>query len=283
MTMATEQNVLYVYGVARTQAGREPISPGRSLAGIVPGATVEPLVHGDLMAFVSAVPSSRFGADEFRAALSDVNWLRDCVLAHERVLEGLRLGGDIVPFRFGTIYSNAAHASGALVQHQAELRQALDRIRDAGEWGVKIYCEADKLHRHAAAESAAIRLLQSAIGEASPGARFFLQKKYAKALDSEAAEFTDGCVRQIRQKLKRCARELADVALQPAAAHGRKADMVMNVACLVSTASLPRFQQSLADLQRDYAVWGFDHELTGPWPPYHFVRVDNEGDGCSRG
>ena len=60
------------------------------------------------MAFVSAVPAYRFGASEFRSALKHAEWLKDRILAHEKVLEELMSIYDVVPFRFGTIYLDSS-------------------------------------------------------------------------------------------------------------------------------------------------------------------------------
>ncbi len=271
----TDQTVVYVYGVARAPRGRQSAPP--RLEGIVSDAPVHPLVHGNLMAFVSAVPAAQFGPSEFRSALHDAEWLKDRILAHEKVLERLRSSYDVVPFRFGTIYLDSSTASEAIADHRAELGLALDRIRDASEWGVKLYCDPDTLRRRIEAESDSIRQLRDMLGQASPGARFFLQKKYAKALDGETAAMIASAVARIRQSLDSCACESTEIEVQPAAVHGRPTAMVMNAACLVAERSLAKFRQTIAALQEEFAVHGFDHELTGPWPPYHFVSARQEG------
>ena len=273
--VSADHTVVYVYGVARAPHGRQSAPP--RLEGIVPEAPVHPLLHGNLMAFVSTVPAAQFGPDEFRSALHDAEWLKDRILAHEKVLERLRSSYDVVPFKFGTIYLDSCKASQAIADHRAELCQALDRIRDAAEWGVKLYCDADVLRRRIEAESDSIRQLHGLLEQASPGARFFLQKKYAKALDGETAAMITSAVARIRQSLKRCACESAEIEVQPAAVHGRPAEMVMNAAYLVAEGSLAKFRQAIAALQGEFAVHGFDHELTGPWPPYHFVSARQEG------
>jgi hypothetical protein len=53
--------------------------------------------------------------------------------------------------------------------------------------------------------------------------------------------------------------------------------MVMNAAYLVAEGSFPQFRQTRAALQEEYAAHGLDLELTGPWPPYHFVSIRQEG------
>jgi hypothetical protein len=268
---SADQSLVYVYGVAHAAPGqtRGP----RRLAGIVRQAPVEPLVEGNLMAFVSAVPSAQFGASEFRAALNDADWLRDRILAHGKVLEELRASYDVVPFRFGTIYLDRAQAAKAMAQHRAALCRALDRIQGACEWGLKLYYDAGTLRRHVEAASTSLKSMRDAVAQASPGARFFLQKRYAKAVAGEMETVAAGCVQRMRASLDPCVRDAADIKLQPAAVHGRAAEMAMNATYLVAEHAFAQFQETVADWQKEYAAHGFDHELTGPWPPYHFVAV----------
>lgn len=269
------RDVIYVYGVAPAPRGRRSAAP--RLEGIVAEAPVRPLVHGDLMAFVSPVPAAQFGASEFRSALNDAEWLKARILAHEKVLETLRSGYDVVPFRFGTIYLDCAQVENAMALHRAALCRSLDRIRGASEWGVKLYCDADLLRSRIEAESDSIRPLRQMLAQASPGARFFLQKKYAKAIDGETAAAIASCVRRMGQRLDDCACESTAIDVQPPAVHGRSAAMVMNAAYLVAKGSLARLRQTIAALQQEYAARGFAHEVTGPWPPYHFVSIEQEG------
>jgi hypothetical protein len=268
------QNVMYVYGVAQAPLGCQPASPRHE--GIVSDAPVQPLVHGNLLAFVSAVPTAQFGASEFRSALNDTEWLKQRILAHEKVIEQLRSGYDVVPFRFGTIYLDSSHVANMLARHRAALCQALERIEEASEWGMKLYCDAEALRSRVEIESHSMRRLRDMLEQASPGARFFLQKKYAKALDSEAAATIASCVERIGGRLADCACESTEIQVQPPAVHGRSAAMVMNAAYLVAEGYLARFQQIIAALQDEFAAHGFDHELTGPWPPYHFVSIRQE-------
>jgi len=274
---AADQTVIYIYGVAR--APREPQCAPLRLEGVVPEGSVHPLVHANLMAFVSAVPASQFGPNEFHAALNDTEWLKARILAHEQTVEKLRSSYNVVPFRFGTVYLDCSRASNALARHRVGLCQALDRIRGASEWGVKLYCDPDRLKRQIETESVSIRQMRGMLGRASPGARFFLQKKYAVALDGERDATVAGCVKQIRHGLDSCASESMEIDVQPAVVHGRSAEMVMNVAYLVPEKTLGRFRQALAAPREEFAARGFDYELTGPWPPYHFVSAQQEGLG----
>jgi hypothetical protein len=270
-----DQAVIYVYGVARTMHARQSVPP--QLEGLVARAPVGALTQGDLTAFISVVPAAQFSPTQFHEALKDTEWLKERILAHDKVLERLRFSYDVVPFRFGTIYRDTTQAAKALADHCAALGRALDRIEGAAEWGVKLYCDEGALRHQIESESEDIRRLCGLRAQASPGARFFLQKKYDKVLDSESAAAVTKCVEHVRQSLDRCARESVAVAVQPPSVHGRSAAMVMNVAYLVAAGTLRKFRRAIATLQRELIVYGFSVELTGPWPTYHFVSLQQEG------
>jgi hypothetical protein len=268
-------SVAYVYGVGRVQPGGE--SAPLHLEGIVPDAPVERLVHGSLVAFVSSVPASQFGADELRAALADAEWLRGRVLAHEKTVEQLCSARAVVPFRFCTVYRDAAELSEVLARHRAALDQALDRVADASEWGVKLYYDPEALRRQVEAASEAIRQMREALTSASPGAQFFLRKKFDRAVDAEMASSISTCVEHSRRHLDEAAREAVEVEIQPPAAHGKPEVMVMNTAYLVHKGAFDGFERTLAGLRAEFAAYGFSYELTGPWPAYHFVSSRQEG------
>ena len=122
-----------------------------------------------------------------------------------------------------------------------------------------------------------MRNLRETVTTASPGTRFFLQKKFDRALDAEVAAAITKCVEQSRQCLDACARESAAIPVQPPTAHGKSADMVLNAAYLVDEKALDAFRCALAALRTESAALGFSYDLTGPWPPYHFVTPGQEG------
>jgi hypothetical protein len=195
----------------------------------------------------------------------------------------LRSSYNVVPFRFCTIYRNAAQVSDALARHQAELDEAFDRVGDASEWGVKLYYDPEALRCQIAVASRPIRQLHETLTGASPGARFFLQKKYDQALDAEVTASIAMCLEHSRRRLEAYARETVEIEVQSPAEHGRSEAMVDNAAYLVDEAAFSGFKRTLAALQAEFATQGFDFELTGPWPAYHFVSSRREGDpGCSR-
>lgn len=268
------ESLVYVYGVARVPHDHEPAALPRE--GIIGDVPVCGLAQGNLVAFGSTVPASVFGACELRSALADAEWLRERILAHEKTVEQLRSDYTLVPFRFCSVYRDVAQVSDALERHHAELDEALDRVSDASEWGVKLYCDPDVLRCRLEAASGAMRNLRETVTDASPGTRFFLQKKFDRALDAEVATAIARCVEQSQRCLDACARESAAIPVQSRAAHGRSAEMVSNAAYLVEDKALAKFERALAALRAETAAHRFSYELTGPWPAYHFVSLQQE-------
>lgn len=270
-----DQNVLYMFGVARAPLGRKVRSA--RIDGLLPDVSVEAVAHADLRAFVTTVPTSEFGADELRSSLLNSRWLKDRILAHERVLEELRRGCDVVPFRFGSIYRDLVEVSRILARHRAELSRALDRIRNASEWGVKVYCDKAVLGHRVDADPGALRDLRAALAEASPGIGFFLRKKHTQARDDAMRARIADCVARSRERLAGSTSETVDLPARPPSVHGCPVEMVMNIAFLVAEKSQAQFRQMVIALQQEFAVGGFSYEVTGPWPPYHFVALQSGG------
>jgi hypothetical protein len=86
------------------------------------------------------------------------------------------------------------------------------------------------------------------------------------------------CVEHSRRRLDEAAREAVEVEIQPPGTHGKPAVMVMNAAYLVDEAAFSGFKRTLAELGAEFAAHGFDYELTGPWPAYHFVSFGQGRD-----
>jgi Gas vesicle synthesis protein GvpL/GvpF len=52
---------------------------------------------------------------------------------------------------------------------------------------------------------------------------------------------------------------------------GHEHEMVLNAAYLVPDARIADFQAAFGDVIRRHGPDGFQLELTGPWPAYHFA------------
>ena len=235
--------VLYLYGITGEDAGRSGIA-AKGIDGV---AAIEPHAAAGVLAWVSRVRRADFG-EGLQQKMQDLEWLAAASVRHQRAVAEITARGDVLPARFGTVFSSTASLEQHLRQRVRAIGKALQRIRGAEEWGVKIFAEP-----HAA----------PAAGTARSG-RDYLKKK-SEALKSRNA-------RELPPAVDRLARDLGKLAVATAAvgkvSSGQR-DLVWQTAVLLRRARSAEFQRLLnkyaAALGQAYRL-----EATGPWAPYSF-------------
>jgi hypothetical protein len=262
----------YLYAIGQQRDDEVTADP--HITGIVPNTTVHEVGYRDLRAFISPVPLAQFGTEALQSNLYDTDWVRERVLAHQRVLTELFARATILPCAFCTLYYDETRVHTLLERHYDTLAQSLQRVSGATEWGVKIFSDRPTLNEWVAATAPALESLRTSVERASPGAGYLLRKKLNQAADKLADELGAAFMRECHETLAACARAVAIAPVQSPQVHGRQAAMVLNGAYLVDSAQQTAFQAALSSLQTIYAPRGFEYELTGPWPPYSFATID---------
>lgn len=177
---------------------------------------------------------------------------RENVLAHERVVRRVLAETTPLPFRFGTIVSEARLES-YLDSQQTRLREQLARVRGAVEMSVKIIWKSGR----AAGEGE-----ETAAGA---GTSFLLRKRRELLGEGEAA----GRAAEVEAWLGRVVAGLVReslVSLRPSE------NLILAAAHLVERGRLGDYRRAL---NRAKAERPELHFLTsGAWPPYSFTRVD---------
>ena len=277
----TTGDVAYLYGVARLAAAIDAAPLCRSA--ILPDAAVTTVAHGDLVAFFSEVPASLFAPDEFRIALPDTAWLEARIVAHDKVLKELSGLLDLLPLRFGVICPDLAKIREMLVRNHDAFERALTRIAGAAEWGVKIWADVAALSSHVESTSPAIRGQRAAMQSTGPGAQYFLSRKLERTLDEAVRAHVTAVVDDIHRQLATAVRQAVPIPVQAVPAGPVARVAVMNGAYLVERVAASDFGRLVERLRAPLAEHGLSCELSGPWPPYHFVSTseDHVDDGTS--
>jgi hypothetical protein len=263
-----ERPLAYIYGVADAPAPREL----PAVEAILPGAPIEAHASAGLVAFVSPVGPDTFGADALADA--DEAWLIGRALAHAQVLAALMPRRALVPLRFGTVCRDVEEVGDFLERQRPMLSAALERVRGAAEWGVKLHCDPAALGAAVERELPAAREAVAARATATPGRGFFLAKRIAPIVAAESAARVAACIDETHRRLVGAARASAPLNTAPTG----QASIVATSAYLVAHDRLGDFRERLSGLAADFAASGLRHELTGPWPPYNFVSC---GDGAA--
>jgi hypothetical protein len=166
---------------------------------------------------------------------------------HDVVVRAVFDHQPVLPLRFGTIIRDEPAARRLLTDHHAEARAWLNRVDGHREWSVR----ARLPHPGKPAEVPT---------EGLSGAEYLAMRR--DRLSAAARTRRDGstAATTLDEALSRHATETVHRA--------RKATPLLDAAYLVRTAAEAEFQAE-ATRHEELAV-----EVTGPWPPYSFVRLE---------
>jgi|SRR5918911_2216923 hypothetical protein len=188
---------------------------------------------------------------------------RENVLAHERVVRRVLVETTPLPFRFGTVVSEAQLQSYVDSQRDSLMVQ-LERVRGCVEMSVKVIWNLEAMKQEAGEREET----SNAGGPALQGSgTAFLNAKRREILGDEtlkrrAAEVSSW----LSECLKDVVRE-AQVNVQP------KETLVLAAAHLVERERLKEYR---AALRRAQKLRGELHFLTsGAWPPYSFTSISS--------
>ena len=203
---------------------------------------------------VTAAVVSPFGDEKIAVT-------RENVLAHERVVRRVLTKTTPLPFRFGTIVTEARLAN-YLDSQQSRLKEQLERVRGAVEMSVKVIWQPVAEGVEAAGGMDEEKAARSAQGS---GTRFLLKKRREllgeSALKERAAEVGAWLGRALEGTVREsCVRLQPSESLILAASH-----LVLRERLADYRAALDRAKTERTEL----------HFLTsGAWPPYSFTRAD---------
>jgi hypothetical protein len=265
----------YVYGVVATDAQAEIILPK---AGVDPDYPVYALPYRDIQAIVSQASLSEFGQDTLEARLNDLAWLKARVQAHQDIVQGVLIERAIIPMRFCTVYRSEARIEEMLAAHYDEFARLLAWLKDKQEWGVKVFCDRQVLTGYVAECSPRVKQLQAEAGRKSEGAAYFVKKKVDEAIGEDAERFGDEYTQRLHDLLAGYAEDAVVNPLQSKELTGRLEDMLLNSAYLVRQDRLPAFRAAVERMTCEGESMGLVCEVTGPWPPYNFVRTETSED-----
>jgi hypothetical protein len=225
--------LLWAYGVVRD---------GRAV-GIhgVEGMQVAPVAVGPLAILAGRLPLS---AGELQRRLEDPEHVAALARAHHAVLDAALRGGDVIPLRMGTVYESREAIRAVVAAEAARFERLLARLHGQTEWGVKGY------------------LVPFAPPPAASGTEY-LQRRLASRAHDDASADTAATLHD------RLAAAASEAVLSPPRLRERAAPMVLNGAYLVRRGDGDAFAALVGRLARGETA--LELELTGPWPPYHFV------------
>lgn len=261
--------VWYVYGIERADA-----DPPTDVTGIV-GSAVEGVEVDGLRAVVSKVPSADFEQPALAEHFDDLEWVGSNAQAHEAVLGAALARGAVLPLRFGTVFRDHDAVVDVLRRHADDLLSEVDRMSGRREWGAKVVVDLDACDRWIAERSPSFReSTEAPTDRAAQGGRAYLSRRQAqRSRRDERHGLLLEVAGEIHERLSEHAVDAGTSPPQQRELSGYEGEMILNGAYLVDDTATAAFHEAAGKLTERHADKGVVVQITGPWPPHHFISL----------
>jgi hypothetical protein len=265
-----KKELIYLYCVTQ-------IKPNRSNFEDV-GVRIYPIYFQDTYAIVSKVSSDEFSEDNLKKNLANMDWVEKKVRQHEKIIEEIMKDATVLPFKFGTVFQSEENVENLLREHGAEYKRIIERIEGKEEWGVKIYCDVERLKGAIIKEEVEILKIEKEIESSSSGKAYFLKKKKEELIKDTVNKRINEYGRLCFEILKGQSLDVRINKLLPKEVTEREDDMILNSAFLVDKSRVAEFIQTTDALKAKYNDKGLNFDCTGPWPSYNFCQLSKENE-----
>jgi gas vesicle protein GvpL/GvpF len=211
-------------------------------------------VDRGLWAIVADAPLDRFSGEQLQQELQDVEAVSRHALAHASIVEFFFQRGTVIPLKLFTLFSQDERARRQLAKRKTQLRRLFAELRGFEEWGVRI-----------------IGALEPAPASRAPviTGRDYLEVK--KRLRDEASAPPRATLKDVQGGLKTLSRLASKTRKDKFPPAGQGRPYVTGASFLVKAKRRAQWKRQVAQLaarleKRDHRL-----EMSGPWPPYHFV------------
>ncbi|OGW11566.1 MAG: hypothetical protein A2W77_00415 [Nitrospinae bacterium RIFCSPLOWO2_12_39_16] len=230
------------------------------------------IYHQSLYAIVNKVKESEFDEENLKRNLADLEWIKAKASIHEKAIEGIMKDACVIPFKFATIFNTEDNLKAMLSQHLKEFKALLIKLEDKEEWGVKIYCNSEKLKENLIQEDEQLLNIDKEINSSAPGKAYLLKKKKEELLNIAANKKLNEYGQVSFDRLKEKPTGVRINKLLPKEVTERNDEMILNSAFLINKDKVGDFLNIVEDIRAKYTDKGLFFDCTGPWPPYNFCN-----------
>lgn len=174
---------------------------------------------------------------------------------HARVIADCFRNSTVLPFRFGTVFADDEALRRSIRSNQRQFLTNIERLRGKAEMHLKVVlddCCREQVRRYAPATAV------PAVGKA-----YLSNLRENAALQRERQTKARAISVQMHRMFAPLAEEVTCRRMEPG-------KMLLDIAHLIDSAGVERYQNkysSTSALMKDCQM-----QLSGPWPPYHFVH-----------
>jgi hypothetical protein len=256
------QDGLYLYCLMRSVPA--PIIAGQGVDDESP-----PFLHtfGDIAAVVSTVPLKDFCGESAEERLKNYSWVGPKIFRHEAVIEEVMSYSQVIPARFGTIFSSGKSLDDLLRLHENVILGFFEETAGMTEWAVKGLLNWDLARK--TVTSMLLEKENDRILSLPPGKRYFEEKRMKLQTDTALKDWLRDVSRIVRRDLMSHASRFHEREILEQI-RDKDMEVIINWAFLVRDGSLNQLKDHVIKINKYYRSKGLVFELSGPWPPYSF-------------
>jgi Gas vesicle synthesis protein GvpL/GvpF len=247
-----DETIVHAYGVIAADEPLTQFPPG------IADTTVWVYGVDSLATIVSLLPVEGFGVADWERNATNVGWLERVARQHHAVLQYATMTAAVVPLRLPSVYGSLESLADTVRAATDRLERDLRRIGGKVEWAVKVYRTREE-------QSSAVS------NAATSGRDYLVGRSRDLSARSSAREQLREQVREIHDALGQVSAEYVRNQPQDAVLSGRREQMLLNGAYLVSRAEEARFLELAGEIANDSSTSGLSVEVSGPWPAYNFT------------
>lgn len=210
------------------------------------GQPVRAVVFRDIRAHASPTP------------LTHVEPTAENLQLHEDVVSRIMRRGTVLPMRFSTVCRSSGAVRDMLERYYGPFRENLDRLRGKVELGIKVFY---RLEPEETADPS----------EKPPSPGEYMMRRYERYRKRQDE------LRAVLAPMEELDAALSALSCARARSGPVRNSLILNASYLTEEDRRERFEalvRQAAERYPDYRI-----VLSGPWPPYHFVKIRQEGQG----
>jgi len=264
------KNLIYLYCITNKLPVIEKIYYGMSM---------DFIKQAGIYGVFSKVSEYEFGENNLKKNLNDMDWLQTKVNIHEEIIENIMKTGCVIPFKFATVFYSEYSLKSMLTEYSEKFKETLAYLADKEEWGLKIYCDIEKLKQNISQKDEEVLKTDAEINASTPGRAFFLKKKKEELiialLDKKLNEYALDSFEYLKKySISTCINKLLSKEITE-----REESMILNSVYLIDKNNVFDFVNIVESFKTKYRDNGLFFDCTGPWPPYNFCLQEQYKNG----
>ncbi|MEI6056954.1 MAG: GvpL/GvpF family gas vesicle protein [Lentisphaerota bacterium] len=202
-------------------------------------------------------------AGDFRVKKeNDPNYIKECAMQHEKIIESLMEKYTVLPVKFHTVFKDKISAINAFQKHYSDFEDNIKKLRNKIEYSLKVLWNLKEIQKDIDLNS----LYGKSIIDGNSESKNYLKLKFRKYKQRES----------LKESAKTRADDISkyfDSFIADKKLHILQTDnLFLSAVYLIDKKDINSFKEAFDNLKKDMGG-KYDFLLTGPWPPYNFITL----------